>query len=93
VVDDDVREVLIKVHAASVNPADWQIRAGYLRGDSWAESTIHSDGIAGQWILPHGINPSDFSSRKFYDDHRIEPEWNRISKFQPSGFEMSEQGV
>src|SRR2546429_4738531 len=24
-------EVLIKVHAASVNPADWKIRAGYMK--------------------------------------------------------------
>src|SRR6266568_1178261 len=24
-------ELLIKVHAASVNPVDWKIRAGYLR--------------------------------------------------------------
>ena len=23
-------EVLIKIHAASVNPVDWKIRAGYL---------------------------------------------------------------
>ena len=25
-------EVLVKVHAAGVNPVDWKIRAGYMRG-------------------------------------------------------------
>jgi len=33
-------EVLIKVHAASVNPVDWKIRAGYMKDLTVVETVL-----------------------------------------------------
>ena len=35
-----VNEVLIKVHAASVNPVDWKIRAGYRKDLTVVETVL-----------------------------------------------------